>query len=52
MLPVVLACYEMGVFGQRRWKPLVPFFAASLSFGLQGLLLIPIGITTIPSASR
>lgn len=40
MLPVVLACYEIG-FGQRRWKPLVPFFAASLSFGLQGLLLNP-----------
>src|SRR5579885_3002796 len=27
--------------GQKRWKPLVPFFAAALSFGLQGLLLNP-----------
>jgi hypothetical protein len=40
MLPLVLACYEVW-FGKRRWKPLVPFFAASLSFGLQGLLLNP-----------
>jgi hypothetical protein len=40
MLPVVLACYEVW-FGKRRWKPLVPFFAATLSFGLQGLLLNP-----------
>ncbi len=38
MVPLVLACYEIW-FGKRRWKPLVPFFAASLSFGLQGLLL-------------
>src|SRR5579863_7025013 len=40
MLPVALACYEIW-FGERRWKPLVPFFLASLSFGLQGLLLNP-----------
>jgi hypothetical protein len=40
MLPVVLACYEIW-FGQRRWKPLVPFFLASLSFGVQGLALNP-----------
>jgi hypothetical protein len=40
MLPVVLAVYELW-FGKRRWKPLVPFFAVSLSFGLQGLLLNP-----------
>jgi hypothetical protein len=40
MLPVVLAAYEIW-FGSRRWKPLVPFFLASLSFGLQGLILNP-----------
>lgn len=40
MLPVVLASYEIW-FGKRRWKPLVPFFLASLSFGLQGLWLNP-----------
>jgi|SRR5271157_525427 len=40
MLPVALACYEIW-FGQRRWKPLAAFFLASLSFGLQGLLLNP-----------
>jgi hypothetical protein len=40
MLPLVLACYEIW-FGQRRWKPLIPFFAVSLSFGIQGLLLNP-----------
>ncbi len=40
MLPVALACYEIW-FGERRWKPLLPFFLASLSFGLQGLLLNP-----------
>jgi hypothetical protein len=37
MLPVVLAAFEIW-FGQRRWKPLVPFFLASLSFGVQGIL--------------
>ena len=40
MLPLVLLCYELW-FGPRRWKPLVPFFAVSLSFGIQGLLLNP-----------
>jgi hypothetical protein len=40
MLPVVLGLYEFW-FGKRRWKPLVPFFLGSLSFGLQGLLLNP-----------
>ena len=40
MLPAVLACYEIWL-GERRWKPLVPFFLASLSFGLQGLALNP-----------
>ena len=40
MLPFVLALYEFWL-GKRRWKPLVPFAAASLSFGLQGLLLNP-----------
>ena len=38
MLPAVLACCEFW-FGKRRWKPLVPFFLVSLSFGLQGMLL-------------
>jgi len=38
MLPFVMATYEF-ILGQRRWKPLVPFVLASLSFGLQGLLL-------------
>lgn len=40
MLPAVLACYELWL-GERRWKPLVPFFLVSLSFGLQGILLNP-----------
>ena len=40
MLPCVLAAYEIW-FGKRNWKPLAPFFLASLSFGLQGLLLNP-----------
>ncbi len=37
MLPAVLAAYEM-LIGERRWKPLVPFFAVSLLFGLQALI--------------
>ena len=37
MLPVVLGAFEIW-FGQRRWKPLVPFFLASLSFSVQGVL--------------
>ena len=40
MLPAVLACYEIW-FGARRWKPLIPFFLVSLSFGLQGIFLNP-----------
>jgi hypothetical protein len=40
MLPAVLAIYEYW-FGKRRWKPLLPFFAVSLCFGLQGLLFNP-----------
>lgn len=40
MLPLALACYELW-FGKRRWQPLLPFFLASLSFGVQGLLLNP-----------
>jgi len=40
MLPLVLACYEMW-FGKRRWERLAPFFAVSLSFGIQGLLMNP-----------
>jgi hypothetical protein len=40
MLPFVLALYELW-FGDRRWKLLLPFFAASASFGIQGLLLNP-----------
>jgi len=40
MLPVALAAYEFW-FGDRRWKLLIPFFAASMSFGLQALLLNP-----------
>jgi hypothetical protein len=37
MLPAVLLCYEYWL-GHRRWKPLVPFFLVSLSFGLQAFL--------------
>jgi hypothetical protein len=40
MLPVLLAGYEVW-FGKRRWKPLIPFFAVSFSFGLQSMLLNP-----------
>jgi hypothetical protein len=40
MLPAVLACYELW-FGKRQWKPLVPFFVVSLSFGLQGVFTNP-----------
>ena len=38
MLPAVLALYECW-FGQRRWKRLAPFFAVSLLFGLQALVV-------------
>jgi hypothetical protein len=40
MLPLVLLAYEF-LLGKKRWVPLIPFFAASLSFGLQGILLNP-----------
>jgi hypothetical protein len=40
MLPAVLLCYEFWL-GKRQWKPLIPFFLASLSFGLQGIFLNP-----------
>jgi len=40
MLPVALLCYELW-FGGKRWKRLVPFFAVSLLFGLQVLILRP-----------
>jgi hypothetical protein len=40
MLPFVLIVYEFW-FAKRRWQPLVPFCAASLSFGVQALLLNP-----------
>ncbi len=40
MLPAVLACYEYWL-GPRRWKPLLPFLAVSLSFGLQGVFMNP-----------
>jgi hypothetical protein len=40
MLPVVLLLWEAWL-GKRRWKRLMPFFAVSLLFGLQGALLNP-----------
>ena len=40
MLPVALLCYEMW-FGGKRWKRLIPFFAVSLLFGLQVLIVRP-----------
>jgi hypothetical protein len=40
MLPAVLLAFEIW-FGKRRWKPLVPFFLTSLSFGVQGMLRNP-----------
>jgi hypothetical protein len=40
MLPLVLLAYEF-LPGKKRWLPLLPFFAASLSFGLQGIFLNP-----------
>ena len=42
MLPGVLACYELW-YGKRRWRPLIPFFAASLAFGIGGVLFSPKG---------
>jgi hypothetical protein len=40
MLPAVLACYEFW-FGGRRWRCLAPYFAVSLLFALQVLILRP-----------
>ena len=40
MLPAVLACYEIW-YGKRQWRPLIPFFLVSLSFGLQGIFRNP-----------
>ena len=40
MLPAVLLVYEYWL-GKRRYIVLVPFLAAALSFGLQGILLNP-----------
>jgi hypothetical protein len=37
MLPAVLACYEL-LLANRAWKRLIPYFAISLNFGIQGLL--------------
>jgi hypothetical protein len=39
MMPVALACYEFWLAKDRNWKRLLPFFAVSLSFGLQAVLL-------------
>ena len=40
MLPFVLLVYEYWL-GERRFFPLLPFFLAALSFGLQGILFNP-----------
>jgi hypothetical protein len=40
MLPAVLAAYEYWL-GERKLLPLIPFLIASVSFGLQGLVLNP-----------
>jgi len=39
-LPLVLLAYEYWL-GNRRYRPLIPFFAVAASFGLQGILLNP-----------
>ncbi|MCC6294315.1 MAG: hypothetical protein IT164_16820 [Bryobacterales bacterium] len=36
LLPLVLLAWEWSL-GRRRWKPLIPFFAAALAIGLQGV---------------
>ena len=41
VLPVVLVCCEWCYGKRRQWWRLVPFFAVSLSFGLQGMLRNP-----------
>jgi hypothetical protein len=50
MLPVVLLLYEwffgrQNNSGRLRWKPLIPFFLMSLSFGLQSLMIPRIPVT-------
>jgi hypothetical protein len=40
-LPLALACYEFWLAEKKSWKPLIPFFAVSISFGLQGILRNP-----------
>jgi len=40
MLPAVLVCYEYWL-GERKWKPLIPFLAASLAMGIQGVFFNP-----------
>ncbi len=40
MVPFVLACYEHW-YGQKRWKPLSPFFLVSGWLALQALILTP-----------
>lgn len=40
MLPAVLLVWEFR-FGEKRWKRLIPFFAVSVMFGAQGILLNP-----------
>src|SRR5579871_3615224 len=40
MLPAVLAGYEW-IYRRRNWRPLIPFFLASISFGVQGILRNP-----------
>jgi hypothetical protein len=37
MLPAVLLLYEWTI-GEKRWKPLLPFFGVSLLFGLQAVM--------------
>jgi hypothetical protein len=41
MLPMVLACCELWLAKRPRWPSLIPFFAVSASFGLQGILRNP-----------
>ena len=40
MLPAVLVAYE-NWFGERKFKVLIPFVLAGLSFGIQGMVLNP-----------
>ena len=39
MLPVALACYELWLADKKKWAPLIPFLAVSLSFGLQAVMV-------------